>query len=292
MINQVSPSSENNTQKLIDVEKILSQRNPRLYKFLPRFILNYITRTLHENEMNDAAFRNKDKWGFDFVDATMEEFNITVKTIGEENIPTSGGIIMAANHPLGGLDGIAMIKAVGDYRQDVKFFVNDLLMALKNFEPLFIPVNKHGKNSGDYFKKIDEAYSSDKCIMIFPAGMVSRKQNGGVIEDLVWKKSFVTKAIKYKKNVVPVYIDAKNSNFFYNFAWWRKKLGIKSNLEMFYLADEMYKQKGKTITFTFGKQISWETFTKEHNADTWANKLKQHVYALHSGDETKMLPTV
>lgn len=279
-------------KKLIDIEKAIASKNPRLLKFLPRFVLNYIKRTIHEDDMNDAAYRYRDKWGHDFVDATMEEFNITVKSFGGENVPKQGGIIMAANHPLGGLDGIAFIDAVGEYRRDCKFFVNDLLMALKNFDPLFVPVNKHGKNSGDYTKKMEEVYSSDDCIMIFPAGLVSRRQKGRVIEDLQWKKSFITKAIQYQKNIVPVFIDAKNSNFFYNFAYWRKKLGIKSNLEMFFLPDEMYKQKGKTISFTFGKEISWQTFTKEHTPDYWANKVKQHVYALHSGDETKMLPTV
>ncbi len=290
MPNKVSDSTfENKQDKLIDVEKALSIKNPKLYKLLPQFILNYIKRTIHQDELNDASFRNKNRWGLDFVDATMEEFDITIKTKGTENIPETGGIIMAANHPLGGLDGVAMIKAVGVYRKDVRFFVNDLLMALKNFDPLFVPVNKHGKNSGDYTKKFEEVYGSDNCIMIFPAGLVSRRQNGKVIEDLVWKKSFITKAIQYKKNIVPVYIDAKNSNFFYNFAYWRKKLGIKANLEMFYLPDEMYKQRGKTITFTFGKEISWETFTKEHTAEHWAKMVKQHVYALHSEDKIKML---
>ena len=293
MTNQVSESvSQKNDEKLIDVEKAISVKNPKLYKFLPRFILNYIKRTIHQDGLNDAAHRHKNEWGHDFVDATMKEFNITVKCIGTENIPAHGGIIMAANHPLGGLDGIAFIDAVGDYRKDVKFFVNDLLMALKNFDPLFVPVNKHGKNSVDYTKTMEEVYSSDNCIMIFPAGLVSRRQKAGVIEDLVWKKSFITKSVQYKKNILPVYIDARNSDFFYNFAYWRKKIGVKANLEMFFLPDEMYKQKGKTITFTFGKEIPWETFTKEHAPDYWANRVKQHVYALHSGDKKMMLPTI
>lgn len=127
--------------------------------------------------------------------------------------------------------------------------------------------------------------------MIFPAGLVSRRQQGGVIEDLIWKKSFVSKSVQYNKNIVPVYIDAQNSNFFYNIASWRKKIGITSNLEMFFLPDEMYKQKGKTITFTFGKEIPWQTFTKGHTPDYWANKVKQHVYALHSGNESMLLST-
>ena len=278
--------------KFIDVEKALSNKNPKLFRLLPRFILNYIKRTIHQEELNNAVYRHENKWGHDFVDATIKEFDINVVLKGRENIPKQGGVIIASNHPLGGLDGIALIKAVGEYRKDVKFFVNDLLMVLKNYHPIFIPVNKHGKNSGNYTKMFEEVYASSCCLLIFPAGLVSRRQNGKEIKDLEWKKSFIAKAIQYKKNVVPVHIDARNSNFFYNLAYWRKKIGIKANVEMFFLPDEMYKQKGKTITFTFGEEISWEIFSKEHTAEYWANKVKEHVYALHSGDKTKMIQTV
>ena len=176
--------------------------------------------------------------------------------------------------------------------KDIKFFVNDLLMALKNFTPIFIPVNKHGRNSPEYVHKFEEIYASSDCLLLFPAGLVSRKQSGKGIQDLVWKKSFITKAIQYKKNVVPVFIDGHNSKFFYNLAYWRKRIGIKANLEMFYLVDEMYKQKGKTLTFTFGEPISWETFTKDHPAEYWSEKVKQHTYALQTKDKSKMLPTI
>jgi putative hemolysin len=254
--------------------------------------LRYIKRTIHENDLNDAIYRNRDRHDVDFVNAAMEEFGANTKVIGAENIPKEGGVIMAANHPLGGLDGIAFMKVAGQYRSDIRFFVNDLLMALKNFDPIFVPVNKHGRNSAEYTQKFEEVYASDACLLIFPAGLVSRRQEGNIIQDLVWRKSFITKAIQYKKNVVPVFIDGNNSKFFYNLAYWRKKLGIKANLEMFYLVDEMYKQKGKTITFIFGKPISWETFTKDKPAEYWSEKVKQHVYALKSGDKSKMLPTI
>jgi putative hemolysin len=226
------------------------------------------------------------------VDAAVEVFGPQVKVKGEENIPKDGGIIMAANHPLGGLDGIAFMKAVGAYRSDLKFFVNDLLMQIKNFDTIFIPVNKVGKNSPEYIAKIEEIYEHENCLLIFPAGLVSRKQKDGSIQDLVWKRSFIQKSIQHKKNIVPVYIEPKNSNFFYNLAYWRKKIGIKANIEMFFLVDEMYKQKGKDITFIFGKPISWTTFTSNHTPEYWSEKVKQHVYALYSGDKSKMLPTL
>lgn len=283
---------ETQSEKFIDVRKAIAGKNPRLLKFLPNFLLRYIIRTVHQDELNIAVERNKHRFGHDFVDAAMEEFEAKPIVIGSENIPKSGGVIMVANHPLGGLDGIAFMDVVGEYRKDIKFFVNDLLMAFKNLSSILIPVNKHGKNSTEYTKKFEEIYASSDCLLLFPAGLVSRKQSDGRIEDLVWKKSFISKAIQYKKNVVPVFIDGSNSNFFYNLAYWRKKIGIKANIEMFFLVDEMYKQRGKTLTFTFGEAISWETFTNDQSAEYWSGKVKQHVYALKSGDKSKMLPTI
>ena len=280
------------SEKFIDVEKAIAGKNPKLLKILPGFILRYVIRTVHQDELNLAVERYKNRFGHDFVDAAIEEFKVTIAVKGDENIPKRGGVIMTANHPLGGLDGIAFMDVVGEYRKDIKFFVNDLLMAFKNLSSILIPVNKHGKNSTEYSKKFEEIYASDNCLLLFPAGLVSRKQKDGRIEDLVWKKSFIAKSVQYKKNIIPVHIDGTNSTFFYNLAYWRKKIGIKANIEMFYLVDEMYKQRGKTLTFTFGEAISWEIFTKDKSAEYWSERVKQHVYALKSGDTSKMLPTV
>jgi putative hemolysin len=244
------------------------------------------------DELNDAIYRNRNRHDIDFVNAAMEEFGANTNVVGAENIPSKGGVILAANHPLGGLEGIAFMKVAGEYRKDIRFFVNDLLMSLRNFDSIFVPVNKHGRNSPEYTQKFEEVFASDACLLIFPAGLVSRRQKGKVVEDLTWRKSFITKAIQHKKNIVPVFIDGHNSKFFYNLAYWRKKLGIKANLEMFYLVDEMYKQKGKTITFIFGEPISWEIFTKDKPAEYWSEKVKRHVYALKTGDRSQMLPTI
>lgn len=292
MANDQKKSSVPESEKFINIEKAIASKNPRLLKLLPGFILRYIKRVIHQEELNDAIYRNRHRHDIDFVNAAMEEFGANTSVQGGENIPREGGVIMAANHPLGGLDGIAFMKVAGQYRHDIRFFVNDLLMALKNFAPIFVPVNKHGRNSSEYTQKFEEVYASDACLLIFPAGLVSRRQEHKVIKDLMWRKSFITKSIQYQKNVVPVYIDGHNSKFFYNLAYWRKKIGIKANLEMFYLVDEMYRQKGKTISFIFGEPISWQTFTKDKPAEYWAGRVKDHVYALRSGDKSKMLPTI
>ncbi len=286
--NIVVPENE----KFINLEKAIASKNPKLLKFLPSFIIKYIKKIVHQEELNKAIYLARHRHGVDFANAAFEEFGVKFKVVGEENIPKTGGVIMAANHPLGGLDGITFMKIVSDYRPDIRFFVNDLLMALKNYAPIFVPVNKHGKNSSDYARKFEEVYAGDECLLIFPAGLVSRRNDKGTIEDLVWKKSFISKSLQYKKNIIPVFIEGQNSKRFYNIAYYRKKLGIKANLEMFYLVDEMYKQKGKTLTFIFGEPISWETFNNEKPPEYWSEKVKQHVYALKSGDKTQLLQTI
>ena len=266
----------------IDLEKIIGQKNPRLLKLLPAMLIRYMKRIVHQDEFNAFLKWARNEHGHDFIRATIERFQVQVTSEGRENIPESGGCIIVSNHPLGGLDGIAVMNEVGKRRKDIKALVNDILMSLKNLNSLFVPTDKHGKNGIENIRIIDQAYASESCIIIFPAGLVSRKQ-GGQITDLEWKKSFISKAIKYERMVIPVYVEARNSNFFYNLAMFRKKAGIKANIEMFYLVDEAYKQQGKSIKLTIGTPISHLMFTKNHSDLYWAEKVRAHVYGLKSG---------
>jgi putative hemolysin len=216
--------------------------------------------------------------GLDFVEAIVQEFTKEVKVTGRENIPAEGRGIIVSNHPLGGLDGIALLHEAGKVRKEIVFPVNDILMNLKNLAPLFIPINKHGSNS-ENIRIIEDTFASDKMMVYFPAGLVSRKQKG-VIKDLDWKKTVIAKARKHKRDIIPTLIDGQNSAFFYNFANFRKKSGIKQNIEMIYLPGEMMKQKIKTVNIIFGKPISWTLFDKRYNDTEWASKLKDYVYSL------------
>lgn len=270
--------------KYIDLERIIANKNPKLLKLMPAIFLRYLKRIVHEDDMNGFLLRTKENYDHDFLNATIKDFEIQLSSTGLENIPKSGGCIVVCNHPLGGIDGIAVMNEVAKVRKDIRAMVNDILMNLKNLSNLMIPVNKHGKNVGDAVKMIDQAYASGECIIVFPAGLVSRKMDGK-IQDLEWKKSFITKAIKYELNVVPVFVNARNSNFFYNLALLRKKIGIKANLEMFYLVNETFKQRGKSIKLTFGEPISHVSFTKEQNDHYWAQKVKEHVYKLEKGNQ-------
>ncbi|QNR24874.1 1-acyl-sn-glycerol-3-phosphate acyltransferase [Croceimicrobium hydrocarbonivorans] len=266
-------------EKYIEIEKVVAEKNPALAKWLPGFVMRYIKRIIHQDEINEAMRLHGDKEGLPFVRAGLDFLNTTVKTVGLENIPKEGGVILASNHPLGGLDGIAFMKAVGEVREDQQFLVNDILLNIKNLEPLFIPVNKVGANPRKALQVIEDTYARDIAILVFPSGMVSRRLADG-IGDLTWQKSFIAKAKKYKKDIIPVHIDGKNSSWFYNLSYWRSKLGIKANLEMFYLADEMFKQRGKTITITFGEPVSWQSFDNSKSLVEWAEYMRSLTYAL------------
>ena len=217
------------------------------------------------------------------MDAILEEFGAKISTVGLSNITTQGRYLIASNHPLGGLDGVALMGVVGKVRKDIIFPVNDLLMNVPNLSTLFIPVNKHGSNASNV-SVFEDTFASDKTLLYFPAGLCSRKQSGK-ISDLEWKKSFITKARKHQRDIIPTHIDGRNSGFFYNLANLRKRLGIKANIEMIYLVDEMYQQKNKDVKIIFGKPISYLIFDKRFTDTQWAQLVKDFVYTLEQNPD-------
>jgi len=273
--------SEKNETQQIDVEKVLYSKNPTLAKTIPGFIINYLKKIIHQDELNEFL----KKWGHlrdsELIAAGLEHFEIKFKVYGSENITETGRYIFVSNHPLGGLDGLVFIYELSKHFHDIKFPVNDILTNIKNMSGIFLPVNKHGAQARDAVLMIEEAYSSGCQILYFPAGLCSRKKRG-VIKDLQWQKSFINKAIQHKRDIVPAFFSGRNSNFFYNLANFRKLLGLKANIEMLYLADEMFRQKDKVIRLVFGKPISWETFDKTKSALEWADWVKSVVYDLES----------
>jgi 1-acyl-sn-glycerol-3-phosphate acyltransferase len=272
---------ENNENQKIDVKKVLYSKNPALAKAIPGCIINWLKRIVHQDELNEFLA----KWGHlrdaELIAAGLKHFNIKFRVIGSENIPKPGRLIFVSNHPLGGLDGLVFIFELSKHFPDIKFPVNDILTNIKNLSGIFLPVNKHGSQAKEAAVLIEEAYSSDSQILYFPAGLCSRKKRG-VIRDLQWHKSFITKAIQHKRDVVPAFFSGRNSDFFYNLAKIRKFLGIRANIEMLFLADEMFKQKDKEIILVFGKPIPWETFDKTRSALEWAEWMKSKSYDLES----------
>ena len=271
-----------NQVQQINIDNVLKEKSPGLYKVLPRFIINWLKKTLHEKDINQILRELEDKHEIEFINNGLKKLGVKSEGIGTNNIPIKNGVILVANHPLGGLDGVAMIQQISNVRNDINFLVNDVLTHINKLKPYFIPINKHGKNSRKNLLKIDQLYKSDSCIVLFPAGLVSRRQKNKKIEDLEWKKSFVTKARKHNKTIVPVHVNGLNSSKFYNLSYWRKRLRIKLNIEMLFLADEMFKQQGTTITFTFGKPINPENLHNRFTDLEWAQKIKNHVYELEN----------
>ncbi|MBE0637751.1 MAG: 1-acyl-sn-glycerol-3-phosphate acyltransferase [Bacteroidales bacterium] len=280
---QNSDHQETISREFINLEKVFFEKNPRLTRFIPGFVFSYLKRVIHQDELNKALYDYRDLYGFDFLDAILNNFGVIVHTSGLESLPAQGRYLIAANHPLGGLDGMALMREIGKVRKDFLFPVNDLLMHLPNLKELFIPINKHGSNA-DNIRLFNETFASGKLLLYFPAGLVSRKQNGKII-DLDWKKTFLSKAIQYQRDIIPVHISGRNTNFFYNLAKWRGRFRIKSNIEMLYLVDEMFKQKDKIIKITFGKPIPVKTFDKRYTHTQWAELIKAHVYAIGRGED-------
>ncbi len=269
---------EEKIEKFIDIREVIRKKSQTLLKLLPVFVIQYLRRIVHEDELNDFIERNKGNSGIVHVRNVLKEFGITIKVKGLENISEKGRSLVASNHPLGGLDGLALMDTTSKIRPDIVFPANDILMNLPNAEELFIPINKHGSNA-DNIKIINDTFASDILMLFFPAGLVSRKRKGK-IADLEWKKTFIAKAKQYQRDIIPTHIDGRNSNFFYNLANLRERLGIKANIEMLYLANEMYNQKGNTINITFGKPISYQVFDKRMTYAKWAEEIKEHVYNL------------
>jgi putative hemolysin len=265
----------------IDVEKVLYSKNPGLKKVVPEFIVNYLKRIVHQDDLNYFL----KEWGHlrdaELIEAGLKYLEISARVYGIEKVPLSGRYIFVSNHPLGGLDGLVFIHELSKIFPDIKFPVNDILTNIDNLSGIFLPINKHGSQGKDAARRIEEVYASDSQVLYFPAGLCSRKRRG-VIKDLQWQKSFIVKAIQHKRDIMPAFFSGRNSDFFYNLSNFRKFIGLKANVEMLYLADEMFRQKGKEIRLVFGPKIPWETFDRSRSALQWADWVKSKCYDLES----------
>lgn len=254
---------------------------PNYGKFIPGFVYRWLAHIIRQDVFNRILSENHGKYGHDFATGALSTLGMRLEVRGLENILSEGRFVFASNHPLGGLDGIALISVLGNrFAGNVKCIVNDLLMAVKPMENVFLPINKHGRQSRSSADAIEKAYASDCQMIMFPAGLCSRKGKDGVVRDLEWQKSFIVKSITSKRDIIPVYFGGLNSKFFYNFAKLRLRLGIKFNIEMVQLPAELVKGAGKTLTITFGKPIRYTTFDNSKTPKEWAAEVKSLVYRM------------
>lgn len=264
--------------KPIVLKDLVAEKNPNLAVRIPGFIYGFLNRLLHVGEINEIIARYGHLTGIPFIESVLNHFDIKCIFKGTENLPESGKYIFASNHPLGGFDGLLLIKGVTKYLGQSRFLARDELTKIAPIKEFFIPINKFGSQHSSVIL-INNAYNSDAQILVFPAGLASRKIKGQ-ITDLQWQKHFLQKSVQYHRDVIPVHVEGKNSAFFYGLAKFRKFIGLRTNIEMFLLPDELFKHRSKTFTITFGKIIKWQTFDRSKSPVEWAAYVKDIVYSL------------
>ncbi len=268
--------------KFVEVRKLIADKNPALQRWLPGFFIRWIEKIIHQREVNEFFEKHEKSDIYTFCKDALDYLNFNVTISGLEHIPkTPDRIIFASNHPLGGMDAISIIHLLKEVRPDIKFIVNDLLMAVTNLKDRFIGVNKVGRSAIESLQKVEQQFAEGAATFIFPSGLVSRKINGR-IEDLEWKKTFISKSKKYNLPVIPVHIGGGLTNRFYRLANFRKFLGLKMNIEMFFLVDELFKQKNMQIDIVIGEPIPPETFNSTKTDLAWAAWMKNQVYSLNT----------
>lgn len=267
----------------IDIDEIVRGKTGAKARFVPRFVLSWLKRIIHQNEVNEFILGEGDKQGMPWLDDSMEYLGTKLNVKGLENLPDDSDgrlFTFVSNHPLGGPDGVALGHLLGHrYGGRIKYLVNDLLMNLHGLAPFFVPINKTGKQSRDFPRLVEAAFGSPNHIIMFPAGLCSRRI-GGQIHDLPWQKTFITKSVETQRDIVPIRFDGRNSDFFYRIANVGKRLGLKFNIAMLYLVDELYKNRGKTFDVTIGKPIPYSTFDKSRKPQEWAAYVEDIVYKL------------
>ncbi len=269
-------------EKTIDIDKILRGKMGAKAKYVPGFLVSLLKRIAHQDQVNAFLWESRDKQGTEWLEECVRYLDMTLEVRGRENLPSPDDgrlYTFVSNHPLGGEDGVALGAIIGrHYDSRFRYLVNDLLMNLPGLAPLCIPINTTGKKSRNFPAMVEAGFQSDNHMLMFPAGLCSRRKKG-VIRDLPWRKTFISKSVEYQRDVVPIHFSGCNSNFFYRLANFSDRF-LPFNLAMLFLVDEMYKNVHKKFTVTIGKPIPWQTFDKTKTPMEWAEIVKKQVYDL------------
>ena len=270
------------TEKTIDLEKILKSKMGSKAKWVPRPLVWWLKHIIHQDEVNRYLWESRHLKGTEWLEECVRYLDATLDIVGEENLPAKDDgrlYTFVSNHPLGGEDGVALGAIIGrHYDGRFRYLVNDLLMNLPGLAPVSIPINKTGNQSRDFPKMVEAGFKSDNHMLMFPAGLCSRRKKG-VVEDIPWKKTFISKSVEFQRDVVPIHFGGQNSNFFYRLANFSDRF-LPFNLAMLFLVDEMYKNVHKTFRVAIGKPIPWQTFDKSKTPMEWAQFVKEQVYKL------------
>ena len=269
-------------EKTIDIEKILRDKMGKKARYVPRFVISWLKKIIHEDEVNRFLWENRKLEGTEWLTACVQYLDMTLDIVGAENLPDKHDgklYTFVSNHPLGGQDGVSLGSIIGQhYDGKFRYLVNDLLLNLPGLKPVSIGINKTGRQSRDFPRMVEAGFNSDNHLLMFPAGLNSRKINGE-IHDLPWKKTFITKTVETHRDVVPIHFSGRNSKRFYRIAKFSDRW-LPFNLAMLFLVDEMYRNVGKTFRITIGEPIPWQTFNKTKSPMEWAKFVEDRVYGL------------
>ena len=273
-------------EKTIDIKRILKDKMGSKARFVPCFLVAWLKKIIHEDEVNRFLWENRNLKGTEWLTACVQYLDMTLDIVGAENLPDKNDgklYTFVSNHPLGGQDGVSLGSIIGrHYDGKFRYLVNDLLLNLPGLKPVSIGINKTGKQSRDFPRMVEAGFNSDYHLLMFPAGLNSRRINGE-IHDLPWKKTFITKSVETHRDVVPIHFSGQNSKRFYRIAKFSDRY-LPFNLAMLFLVDEMYRNVGKTFRITIGKPIPWQTFNKTKTPMEWANFVEERGYTLSSND--------
>jgi putative hemolysin len=267
-------------QKYINLKKSIRESDSKLLKRLPGFVINILKRIIKQTQINELIHNHKDKEGVDFSPSVLQELNIKMNIEGYENMPENGKCFFVANHPFGIVDGLMLLSLVGQKYDKLKAIGNDLFILIPPLRPVIAAVNVFGRNQRDYIIELDKVYNSNIPIAHFPAGLVSRIKNKKIM-DSEWQKSFIPKAVKCQRDVVPIYFAGRNSRLFYAIFMFRKIFKIKTNIELMLLPRELFNKRNKTMKVVIGKPISYKSFDKTKTPNQWAQQIKTEVYKLN-----------
>ncbi|MBE6232203.1 MAG: glycerol acyltransferase [Bacteroidales bacterium] len=265
--------------QILDLEQVIRSKAGSKAKYIPKFLIRWFGNFMHLDYIN--GYLKEGYVGVEFCENCLKYLGVDIEVNGLENLPKDGRrLTFVSNHPLGAIDGVTLGAIIGrQYDGKVKYLLNDLLMNLKGMAPLGIPVNKLGSQARNLSKLVNEAYDSDNQMLIFPAGLCSRKTDG-VITDLAWGKSFVKKSRETGRDIIPIHFEGENSKRFYRIANLQKALGLKFNFAMMLLPDEMYRSTGRKYRITFGKPIPIETLDSSKSDNEWAQEIRKIAYGL------------
>lgn len=252
-------------------------------RYVPKFVVNYLKRITHIDDVNAFLWRHRDLVGTPWLEECMRYLDMKIEVIGRENLPAKDDgklYTFVSNHPLGGIDGVAIGSIIGrHYDERFRYIVNDILMNLPGLAPLCIPINKTGSQGRNIPAMVEACFNSNNHVVMFPAGICSRKIKG-VVRDVPWRKTFITKSVEHKRDIVPMHFSGQNSEFFYRLANFSDRYVKKVNIAMLYLVDELYKNRNKSFSITIGKPIPWQTFDRSKTPMEWANFVRSKVYEL------------